>query len=164
MFCASVCVAAALEPHTVTTSQQGIHKWKVAGGTLIGIAGTEADTVTYRRSFSFYFQEKDDAELMHVPIVGGRDDYAMTWYTAGQGDNTDEDAVAVLNNGKLHLIIVARQKSGNALKLTKYLLVHDDPDFPDGPSSVFKKISTQSRPIKQSQDVDAALLRQLANM
>lgn len=43
-------VEAAEKPQSivVTTTQQGLHQWKDKQGTLVRIAGTEADTVGYR--------------------------------------------------------------------------------------------------------------------
>lgn len=60
------------ESTIVTTTQQGLHRWRDKEGTLIWIAGTEADVITYRRSFTFYFKSKTDEDLVHVPIVDGQ--------------------------------------------------------------------------------------------
>ncbi|MCC2962077.1 hypothetical protein LK540_16735 [Massilia sp. IC2-278] len=146
----------------VTTTQQGLHQWKDRQGTLIWIAGTEADTVVYRRSFTFYFKSKTSPELVHVPIIEGPVDFTITWHSASRGETTNADAVVAIKNEIIRRIIVTREKSGKTLKTVNYVLVHDDPEYPDGPNTIFKKVSSGSLATKVGQEISDELLKQLA--
>ena len=161
---ASANVQAAEMPQStiVTTTQQGLHRWQGKEGTLIWIAGTEADVITYRRSFTFYFKSKTDEDLVHVPIVDGPDKFSTTWFSASRGETTNADAVVVAKNGLAHLVTVSRENSGKSLKVVSYLLAHGDSDYPDGPATIFKKVSSKSLAVKNGQDIDNMLLRKLA--
>lgn len=86
----------------------------------------------------------------------------MTWHSASRGETTNADAVVAIRNGIVRLIIVTREKSGKTLKTVKYVLVHDDPEYPDGPNTIFKKVSSGSLVIKVGQEISDELLKQLA--
>lgn len=160
----SINVHAAEKPQSivVTTTQQGLHQWKDKQGALIWIAGTEADTVVYRRSFTFYFKSQTSPELVHVLIVQGPVDFTMTWHSASRGETTNADAVVAIKNGIVRLIIVTREKSGRTLKTVNYVLVHDDPEYSDFPSTIFKKVSSGSLAAMVGREINDELLKQLA--
>ena len=75
--------------------KQGVTEWKLASGKLILVAGTYQDTTSYKRSMTFYHQEKTGAEWMHVPIAEGKVDFPLTFFSISSGETTVEDAVVV---------------------------------------------------------------------
>jgi hypothetical protein len=139
-----------------------MHQWSVTGGRLILIAGTDADTTSYKRSFTFYFQESADASWNHVPIVESSIDFTKTWFSVSRGESTLADAVVIAKEGSVRLITASREKSGLAIKVARYLLVQDDVAFPDGPGHVFKKISSESIPITRGQTIAHVLIQEAA--
>lgn len=132
-----------------------------AGNTYLDCGG-KGHIVVYRRSFTFYFKSQTSPELVHVPIVEGPVDFTMTWHSASRGETTNADAVVAIKNGIVRLIIVTREKSGRTLKTVNYVLVRDDPEYPDGPRTIFKKVSSGSLAAMVGREIIDEQLKQLA--
>lgn len=88
--------------------------------------------------------------------------FSTTWFSASRGETTNADAVVVAKSGLVHLVTVLRENSGKSLKVVSYILANGNSGYADGPATIFKEISSKSLAVKSGQDIDDALLRQLA--
>lgn len=110
----------------------------------------------------FLLQEPDESWAGTCPDRRGTgwfyDDLALRLAR----ETTNADAVVAIKNGIVRLIIVTREKSGRTLKTVNYVLVHDDPEYPDGPRTMFKKVSSGSLAAMVGREISNELLKQLA--
>jgi hypothetical protein len=63
---------------SVSSQQQGMHQWQLPKGKLILINGSYQDVTTYKRSLTFYFEDKPGAAWLHVPLINSDTDQDLT--------------------------------------------------------------------------------------
>lgn len=141
----------------VRSTQQGLHSWKIQSGKLFMVAGTYQDTVTYRRSMSFYFQSDGDSEWQQVPIAESRVKLTTDWTSASRGETTLRDAVLVPRGKVVYLVIASRMVDRPTIAVSRYKFALDSDDFPDGPSALFIPLSTTSYQLANVKSIEAVL-------
>jgi hypothetical protein len=149
---------------SVTSDQQGLHQWPALDGKLILVNGTYQDTSTYKRSLTFYFQSKADAEWLHVPLIDSDGAPVFTWFSISQGEQTVADAAVVARAGGVELV-VAETRPGMAAPITvrTYRLAEAGDDMPDGPAYYFKKISATRYPASATLTVEQVLKKEVTS-
>jgi hypothetical protein len=130
----------------VATTKQGLQQWRALNGKLILIAGTYQDTTTYKRSLTFFFEEKTGGEWLHVPVIESEADHTLTWFSISAGDATVADAVVTTQDNNIYVIIAERTADKGGIRAVWYKLVSAGEDFPDGPAHLFKSISNNAYP------------------
>jgi hypothetical protein len=129
---------------TISSTKQGTEQWRALNGKLILVAGTYQDTTTYKRSLTFFFEEKAGAEWLHVPVIESEADHTLTWFTISSGDTTVADAVVSTQGDNIYLITAEKSSGKAGITANWYKFVATGSDFPDGPAYVFKKISSNA--------------------
>ncbi len=159
-FCVASCVllvaigataaqTAPSQARVTTSMQQGMHQWPAFKGKLVMIAGTEVDTLHYKRSLTFYYEH--EAEWHHVPVVEGKNHFTQTLWTNGSGETTLADAVVVAQDKNIYLIKAALNSKKASITATTYQFVEVGDDVnPDGPWFLFKEMSNKSYPLAHS--------------
>jgi len=148
---------------TVTPStQQGMRQWQANDGKLILIAGTYQDTMTYKRSLTFYFEDKPGGEWSHVPIIEGKNDHTFTWFTISSGETTVADAVVTMQDKDIYLVKADKNPAKEETVVTWFQFWRTGDDFPDGPAYVFKPISTKIYSKNQNLSVEQILKKEVA--
>lgn len=141
--CALYCVALLAASHapraaaaTIATTQQGMQQWRALNGKLVVIAASYRDTTSYKRSLTFYFEEKAGGEWLHVPVIESEADHTMTWFSVSNGESTVADAVVSTQGDATYLIVAEKKAAG--IVATWYQFTAAGVDFPDGPAYMFK--------------------------
>ncbi len=156
--------AAATATAAISSQQQGLHQWQVAGGKLILVTGTYQDVTTYKRSLTFYLESKPGEAWMHVPVVSGEADQDLTWFSISQGEQTVADAVVVPRAGSVELVVAETKPGGRApVAVRWYRLAEYGDDNPDGPAHYFKKTSSSSYPANARLTVEQVLKKEVAS-
>lgn len=145
----------------VPSTRQGLQQWRALNGKLILVAGTYQDTTTYKRSLTFFFEEKLGAEWLHVPVIESEADHTLTWFSISAGDTTVADAVVTTQGDSTYLIIAQRKADKSGISAVWYKFVATGDDFPDGPAYVFKPISNNAYP-KTKLSVEDVLKKEAA--
>ncbi|GAB2844856.1 hypothetical protein GCM10027277_11030 [Pseudoduganella ginsengisoli] len=141
----------------VVTEQQGLHQWPVLGGKLIAVAGTYQDVLTYKRSLTFYFTNKNGEEWNHVPIIESKVDRTFTWFSISKGETTVADAKIIARQDGVYLAIATVAKDQNGIVISSYKFTENANELPDGPAYVFKKFGDRVCPKKLCATVEDAL-------
>jgi hypothetical protein len=123
---------------TVSSTKQGMEQWRALNGKLILVAGTYQDTTNYKRSLTFFFEEKAGAQWLHVPIIESEADHTLTWFTISSGETTVADAVVSTQGDNIYLITAEKTSGKTGVTANWYKFVAAGSDFPDGPAYVFK--------------------------
>lgn len=149
----------------VTPMHQGLHQWPALGGKLMLVVGTYQDTVTYRRSYTFYFKEPKDETWYQTPVFDKKGLPEFEWNSASGGETTLADGVVSTRPEGVYFITADKKvEKGYAEKgditVTWNKLVTDDKDHPDGPGYLFKPSFTRSYP-KSALTVEAVLAREV---
>lgn len=129
---------------TISSTKQGMEQWRALNGKLILVAGTYQDTTTYKRSLTFFFEEKTGAEWLHVPVIESEADHTLTWFTISSGETTVADAVVSTQGDNIYLITAEKTSGKAGVTANWYKFVAAGSDFPDGPAYVFRKISSNA--------------------
>lgn len=153
--CGMQTVAAA----TIASTQQGMQQWRALSGKLIVIAGTWQDTSSYKRSLTFYFEEKPGSEWMHVPVMESEADHTLTMFSVSQGDDLVEDAV-VTTQGSASYLIVA-QKKASAVVATWYKFGEAGAAYPDGPAYMFTPVGAHTYAKNTGPTVESVLQKEV---
>jgi hypothetical protein len=146
----------------VRTTQQGLHSWKLQSGKLFMVASTYQDTVTYRRSMSFYYQSSGQSEWQQVPIVESQVDLTTAWTSASRDETTLRDAVVVPRGKNVYLVIANRLVDKPTIAVSRYKFALDSDDFPDGPSALFVPLSTASYQLANVKSIEAVLDKEMS--
>jgi hypothetical protein len=159
----AIAAASANVGASLSTQQQGLHQWQVKGGKLILVAGTYQDVTTYKRSLTFYLENKPGEEWLHVPVINSETDQDTTWFSISQGEQTVADAVVVPRAGTVDLV-VAETKPGrpSAVAVRWYRLAEYSDENPYGPAYYFKKTSSASYPASAKLTVEQVLAKEVA--
>jgi hypothetical protein len=137
--------AASAQPsgaRSILSTQQGVHQLPALDGKLILVAGTIADTLTYKRTLSFYFTSKNDTDWLHVPVIESKVDHTLTMYSISRGEEIIVDAAVTVRDKKVYLVQVMRNKDGNGGLVRWFELAEGGDEYPDGPAYVFKPVSS----------------------
>lgn len=148
-----------------TPMHQGLHQWSALGGKLLLVVGTYQDTVTYRRSYTFYFKDAKDETWYQTPVFNKKGIPEFEWDSASGGETTLSDGVVAARLDGVYFITADKKadhgytEKGDII-VTWHQLVTDDKDFPDGPGYLFKPGVTHSYP-KSSLSVEEVLAREV---
>jgi hypothetical protein len=143
---------------SVSSQQQGMHQWQLPKGKLILINGSYQDVTTYKRSLTFYFEDKPGSAWLHVPLINSDTDQDLTWFSISQGEQTVSDAVVVPHAGSVELVIASTRPGAlAAVAVRRYRLAEYSDDNPYGPAHYFKKISAASYPSSAKLTVEQVL-------
>ncbi|OEZ63585.1 hypothetical protein DUGA6_00860 [Duganella sp. HH105] len=143
---------------TVTTTQQGMQQWRALNGKLIIVTGSYHDTSSYKRSLTFYFEEKPGGEWLHVPVIESEADHTLTLFSVSSGENTVEDALVITQGDSTYLVVAEKKAAG--VSATWYKFSPAGTDFPDGPAFMFKPISTNVYAKSKNQTVEDVLQKE----
>lgn len=148
----------------VTPMHQGLHQWPALGGKLMLVVGTYQDTVTYRRSYTFYFKEAKDETWYQTPVLDKKGLPEFEWNSASTGETTLADGVVATRSEGVYFITASKRVAPNYsekgdITVTWNKLVTDDPDYPDGPAYLFKPSFIRSYPTS-TLSVEAVLARE----
>jgi hypothetical protein len=119
--CALYCVALLAASHapraaaaTIATTQQGMQQWRALNGKLVVIAASYRDTTSYKRSLTFYFEEKAGGEWLHVPVIESEADHTMTWFSVSNGESAVADAVVSTQGDATYLIVAEKKRRASS--------------------------------------------------
>lgn len=147
----------------VSSDQQGLHQWQVLNGKLILINGSYQDVLVYKRSLTFYFENKPGAEWLHVPIDDGAAGREFTWFSISQGEKTVADAAVAARGGGIELVIAETKPYAPApIAVRRYRLTEAGDNDTDGPAYFFKKISSTAYPTRAGLTVEQVLEKEIA--
>lgn len=161
VFSALAAPAPAAHAATIASTKQGLQQWHTLNGKLIMVTGTYQDTTTYKRSLTFYFEEKAGGEWQHVPVIESEADHTLTWFSVSAGETTDADAVVSTQGEGIYLITATRKADKNSILVNWYKFVAAGDDFPDGPAYLFKSISNGAYP-KTRMSIEEVLKKESA--
>jgi hypothetical protein len=153
--CAMPSAAAA----TVASTQQGMQQWRALTGKLIVIAGNYHDTTIYKRSLTFYFEEKPGAEWLHVPVMESEADHTLTLFSVSEGDDLVEDAVVTTQGTATYLIVAAKKPAG--VVATWYKFGEAGAAFPDGPAYMFKPVGSNAYANNTRPSIESVLQKEV---
>jgi hypothetical protein len=131
---------------TITSSKQGLQQWSVLNGKLMLVAGTYQDTTSYKRSLTFFFEEKAGGAWLHVPVIESEADHTLTWFSVSAGETTVADAIVTTQGDGIYLIIAEKKGDKSSITATWYKFSAAGADFPDGPAYLFKSIASNAYP------------------
>jgi len=92
-----------------TPMPQGLHHWPVMGGKLMLVVGTYQDTVSYRRSYSFYFKEARDEAWNQVPVIRKKGEASFPWESASGGEVTIADGIVVPRADAVYFVVADKR-------------------------------------------------------
>lgn len=144
---------------TIASTQQGMQQWRASSGKLIAIAGSYLDTTTYKRSLTFYFEEKPGAEWLHVPVMESEADHTLTLFSASEGDELVEDAVVTTQGTATYLIVAAKKTAG--VVTTWYKFGEAGSAFPDGPGYLFKPVGSHAYAKNTRPSIESVLQKEV---
>lgn len=159
MLLAALCAMQAASAATFTTMQQGMQQLKALNGKLIMVTGSYHDTTSYKRSLTFYFEEKPGGEWLHVPVIASEVDHDLTFFSVSKGEETIEDAV-LTTQGADNFLIVA-EKKGTGVIAHWYKFAAAGADYPDGPAFMFKPAGTKSYAKNSNPTVENVLQKEV---
>jgi len=127
--------------------------------------GTYQDTVTYRRSYTFYFKEAKDETWYQTPVFDKKGLPEFEWNSASTGETTLADGVVTTRSDGVYFITADKKAAPNYsekgdITVTWNKLLTDDPAYPDGPAYLFKPSFTRSYP-RSALSVEAVLAREI---
>lgn len=117
--------------------KQGLHEWPALGGKLFLVVGTYQDTVSYRRTYNFFFKEAKAEEWNQVPVLGRKGNQQFTWQSAVGGEVTIADGTIVARQDGTVYFVVADKRIGQSyqdrgtITVTWYKLTQSGDDQPD---------------------------------
>jgi len=144
----------------VASTRQGLHQWPAFGGKLYMVAGTNVDVLHYRRTMTFYFQEKSGGDWNMVPVSDGPDSLSEQWNHVVRGETTVRDGFVAARGDDVFLIEAALDDKSGGVDATWYRLVTDDPAYADGPWVVLKRVARV--PYPRGSTVEAVLKKEAA--
>lgn len=144
---------------TIATKQQGMQQLKALNGKLIVIAGTYQDTTSYKRSLTFYFEEKAGAEWLHVPVMESEADHDLTFFSISHGDDAVADAVFTTQGADNYLIVA--EKKGSGVVAHWYKFAAAGADYPDGPAYMFKPAGSKTYAKNTNPTVESVLSKEV---
>lgn len=166
---ALACACALLAGHVHAADgypmKQGLHQWNAGGGKLMLVVGTYQDTVTFRRTYSFYFKEAKAEDWNQVPVQGRKGGPSFTWDSATGGEVTLADGVVAQRADAVYFIVADKRadrgyyEKGDIFVTWNKLTLSDDA-HPDEAPYQFKPVFTRKYPGSAS-TVDAILGREL---
>lgn len=136
---------------------QGLHEWPVAGGKVMAVVGSYQDTLTYRRSYSFYFKAKDQEEWNQVPLVRTSDDVDFAPVSAGAGDDTVADGIVVAQGTNVYFVFADKRAAKGGTAVTWFKFVESDDAHPDDPGYYWKPVFTRTYPKSSKQTIEDVL-------
>lgn len=154
-----LCAMQAASAASFTTMQQGMQQLKALNGKLIMVAGSYHDTTSYKRSLTFYFEEKAGGEWLHVPVIASEVDHDLTFFSVSKGDETIEDAVLTTQGADNFLIVAEKKGSGVVARWYKFAAAGTD--FPDGPAYMFKPAGTKTYAKATNPTVESVLQKEV---
>jgi len=140
--------------------QQGLHEWPVPGGKVMVVVGTYQDTVTFRRSYNFYFKAKDQEAWNQVPLVRTADDIDFSPESAGAGDSTIADGIVVSQGSNVYFVYADKRPAKGATAVTWFKFIQSDNAHPDDPVYYFKPVFTRNYPKNSKQAIDDVLVKE----
>lgn len=146
--------------------QQGLHQWPALNGKLILVVGTYQDSVTFRRTYSFYFKETEDEAWNQVPLLTKAGRPQFDWYSASGGDVTLADGLISSRSDGVYFIVADKRadqgyyEKGD-ITVTWYKLIQAPEDRPDDPPYLFKPVFTRAY-FKSASTVEVILAKETA--
>ena len=132
--------------------KQGLHEWPALGGKLFLVVGTYQDTVSYRRTYNFFFKEAKAEEWNQVPVLGSKGNQQFTWQSAVGGEVTIADGTIVARQDGAVYFVVADKRIGHSyydkgtITTTWYKLTESGDDQPDAPAYQLKPVFSRDYP------------------
>jgi hypothetical protein len=145
LFALQLGIGAAALAKDVFPMQQGLHEWPAAGGKLILVVGTYQDTLSFRRSYGFYFKVKDQEEWNQVPLLRNGEGSDFAPVSASAGDVTMADGIVTSQGGNVYFIYADKRPAkgindkGDTI-VTWFKFVESDNDHPDDPGYYLKPV------------------------
>lgn len=170
LFLAALCVLSLLTANVQAKDtipmQQGIHQWPALNGKLILVVGTYQDSVTFRRTYNFYFKEAKDEIWNQVPLLNKAARPQSDWYSASGGEVTLADGVVSSRSDGVYFIVADKRADQGYYEkgeftVTWYKLVQSSDDRPDDSPYLLKPVFTRNYP-KSASTVEAILAKETA--
>lgn len=130
----------------IGSTRQGVQQWPALNGKLILVAGIYQDTTSYKRSLTFFFEEKPGGEWLHVPIIESEADHTLTWFSISAGEITVADAAVKTQGSSIYLIVAEQKADKSGISANWYKLSAAGDKFAEGPAYVFASVSNHLYP------------------
>ena len=133
----AACGASALAADSVPMAQ-GLHQWPAADGKLMLVVGTRQDSVSFKRTYNFYFKEAKEEAWNQVTVRDKNGLGQAAWHSATGAEVTLADGVVTARPDGVYFIVADKRVQGayqerGDITVTWYKLTLSADDRPDDP-------------------------------